>query len=116
MEEESASLYNEQGRNMLSIGQGEIVEAIIHPKDRSLLLIRYKGAKYNSPASYKSLDDMAAFYKKRLIEVEGLLKEQQLKVSTKSSEIDLMYVKSLELRRIPLFLTKKFLITTGQVM
>ena len=110
----NASLYNEQGRNILSLGQGEIVEAITHPKDRSLLMLKYKGTKYNSPAShYKTLDEMAAFYKKRLIEIEGILKEQQLEISVKSSEIDLMYVKSLELRRDTAISYKKVSLSNG---
>ncbi|MCH2208594.1 MAG: hypothetical protein MK132_22370 [Lentisphaerales bacterium] len=96
----SASLYNDQGRNVHNLTQGEIVEAIIHPRDSSLYMVKYQGKKYNTPKKlYKTLEDMAAYYKKRLIDLDGVLKENDLSISAKNSEMDLMYIKSLELRR-----------------
>ena len=96
----TANLYNEQGRAMLVIQKGDLVEAVIHPKDRSLYVVIFKGKRYNAAVkSFRSLEDMVVIYKKILIDYQGVINRNNLRVSAIESDLLLLYVQSLELRR-----------------
>ncbi|MCM8532921.1 MAG: hypothetical protein NE330_17260 [Lentisphaeraceae bacterium] len=97
---DKTQLYNEDGRALLELNQGEIVQAIVHPRDSTYYVLKYKGKRYNATRkSFKSVSDMVTFYKKSKIDLEGKAKQNEFRLSGIKSELHQMYVKAVELQR-----------------
>ncbi|MCM8537980.1 MAG: hypothetical protein NE334_18705 [Lentisphaeraceae bacterium] len=95
-----AKLYNDSGRALLTINRGDVVQAIVHPKDKSYYMVKYKGVRYNAlKKSFMSILDMVTHQKKLKLELAGKVKQNNFRLSAIRSELQQMYVKALELQR-----------------
>lgn len=108
-------LYSNKGRTLKELNKGTLVSVVTHPKDERRYIVTHLGKKYMAnKTSFQSLDNVVLIYKKMLIDLDALEGNNKLRLSNIDSEMTLLYVKSLELRRDTAISYQRTIITVGQ--
>ena len=95
-----ADLYDENGKIVRVLNNGQLVQVENFIKDSSRYLVKFNNKTYNAKKVYfKSPADIIVLYKKQILEYEAQIKKIDLELSNIESDLIVRYVQALELQR-----------------
>ena len=107
-------LYNEQGKVVKLLHNGQLVSVEAYAKDATRFSIEIDGVKYNASKKYfKKPADIVTIYKKSILDYEAEIKKNDLRLSNIESDLIVRYTEALEYRRDTALAYEK--ITSGLV-